>query len=309
MADGSLAADGIYHDPLTMGWQIGYAYREVLFDGRTPFQRVTLLDTHAFGRALFLDGDLNSATRDEFIYHEALVHPAMARVAAPRRVLIIGGGEGGTLREVLRWKTVERAVMVDIDEALVGLCRTHLRDVYGDPFADPRARLHIGDGRAFVEGHVASGAEGFDVIVLDLPHPTARSPVRWLHTREFYGLLRRTLRPGGVVIGQAGAVDEPAHRRMHGAFGAVFAEALSMEIFVPSFCEAWAFALGGVGLARTPAQVEAALAAGGVEGLRVYGGAIDRRMATLLPHVRAGLAAGGAVSTDAMLAAEGVPRP
>lgn len=308
MAGGSLAGDGIYHDPLTMGWQVGYAYRAVLFDRQMPFQRVTLLDTHAFGRALFLDGDLNSATRDEFIYHEALVHPAMVRAAAPRRVLIIGGGEGGTLREVLRWSTVEQAVMVDIDGALVELCRTHLRDVYGDPFADRRARLHIGDGRAFVERHVASGADGFDVIVLDLPHPTAKSPVRWLHTREFYRALKHALRPGGVVIGQAGAVDEPSHRQMHGAFGAVFGEALSMEMFVPSFCEAWAFVLGGVGLGRT-AQVDAALAAGGVEGLRAYGGEVDRRMATLLPHVRAGLAGGGAVSTDALLAAEGVPWP
>src|SRR5919201_2788966 len=102
--------------------------RSCLFMGRTAFQNVTILDTHDYGKMLIIDDQPQSAEEDEYIYHEALVHPAMMTHPDPRRVLIIGGGEGATLREVLRYGSVECATMVDIDGELIALCKEHLED-------------------------------------------------------------------------------------------------------------------------------------------------------------------------------------
>jgi spermidine synthase len=112
---------------------------EVLAAGRTPFQEYEIFVSSLWGMALILDGRLQSAELDEFVYHEALVHPALVAHPDPRRVLVMGGGEGATLREVLRHRPVSRAVMVDLDGELVEVCRRHLPSFHEGAFDDPRA--------------------------------------------------------------------------------------------------------------------------------------------------------------------------
>src|SRR4030042_686838 len=121
--------------------------KKVIYSGRTKFQAVEIVDTRSFGICLVLDGKIQSSELDEFIYHEALVHPAMLSHARPETVFIAGGGEGATLREVLAHKTVKKAVMVDIDEELVKLCRRFLPSWHQKAFDDHRTELHFSDAR------------------------------------------------------------------------------------------------------------------------------------------------------------------
>ncbi|HBN8304290.1 TPA: spermidine synthase [Pseudomonas aeruginosa] len=131
--------------------QYVYRLRRVLYQGRTRWQNVLIADTYNYDRVLMLDGAIQSAESDESLYHELLVQPAMLAHDEPRDVLIIGGGEGATLREVLSHASVRRAVMVDLDRELVELCREHLFQWHQGAFDDPRSELLTEDGRAYLE--------------------------------------------------------------------------------------------------------------------------------------------------------------
>jgi spermidine synthase len=133
------------------GERIAYEVTATLLEIQTTYQAVGIYDTVSYGRALFLDGKIQSAEQDEFIYHEALVHPGLVCHPAPRRVLIAGGGEGATLREVLRHNTVQEAVMVDLDAEVVEAARRHLTKWHAGAFTDPRTRLLHADARAYLE--------------------------------------------------------------------------------------------------------------------------------------------------------------
>ena len=146
----------------------GFAYRfegEQLLSERSPFQQIDVYENASFGRLLALDGLTQTTERDEFIYHEMLVHVPLISLQDPRRVLIIGGGDGGTLRRVLEHPSIERAVMVEIDERVAQVCRELMPSIAGDAFDDPRAEVHFSDGIAYVrDGGVLcaqSGSPGF----------------------------------------------------------------------------------------------------------------------------------------------------
>ena len=155
---------------------------KVYYQGKTEHQSVFLFYNKIFGKVLFLDGKLQSAQIDEFIYHEALVHPALISHSASRKVLIIGGGEGATLREALRHSSVKKAVMVDVDKKLVELCQEYLPEWSAGAFSDSRAELIFKDARCYLE----KTNQKFDVIVSDLTEPVEGGPSIYLFTREFF---------------------------------------------------------------------------------------------------------------------------
>jgi spermidine synthase len=191
-------------DQHTEHLEFHYRVEEVLYTGTTAYQRVDIVRAPALGKALFLDGRIQSAQVDEFIYHEALVHPAALTHPHPRRVLIMGGGEGATLREVLRHPCVEHATMVDIDRELVQLCRELLPEWHQGCFDHPRAVLHYGDARAFVE---AAPEAAYDLIISDLTEPIEGGPSVMLFTVEFYQTLAQRLTSEGIFVAQAGSAD------------------------------------------------------------------------------------------------------
>ncbi|MBE7437910.1 MAG: hypothetical protein HS115_05575 [Spirochaetales bacterium] len=230
----------IFYEIEQSGIITGFPYTETIFEMKTEFQKALCIRTTAFGRALFLDDILNSTEYDEFIYHEGIVHPAMLRAPSRKRVLIIGGAEGGTLREVLKYRDVEQAVMVDIDGELVAACRAHLSDVYGDPFSDPRLLLLHQDGRNYIE-HAAT--ESFDVIIMDINEAMEDSPAQLLFTREFYLLLRQALTDRGIVSIQAEWLHMPFHQDLLATVRSVFAGARQIEVNIPSFMMPTAFIL------------------------------------------------------------------
>jgi spermidine synthase len=184
------------------------------------FQRLEVFSTPRFGTVLALDGVIQTTTADEFIYHEMMVHPPLVAHGAARRVLIVGGGDGGCLREVLK-HPVEGVTLVEIDAAVIAASRRFLPGLSAGAFDDPRARVTVGDGLAFV----AATDERFDVIVVDSTDP--EGPGEALFAEAFYADCARILNPGGVLVAQCGVPFlQPAgvtasFRRMRSAFSDV----------------------------------------------------------------------------------------
>jgi spermidine synthase len=174
-----------------------FAVEDVLYEGRSDFQDVRVLKTKDFGRMLVLDGVVQTTERDEFVYHEMLTHLPLFGHGGVRRVLIIGGGDGGILEEALK-HPVERVVMVEIDPKVIEVSRTWLSGICGDAFDDPRVAVTIGDGAAFV----AATAERFDLVIVDSSDPIG--PAKILFAIPFYENCRRCLNPGGLMVVQSG---------------------------------------------------------------------------------------------------------
>jgi len=210
---------------------------------RTKFQNAEILETASYGKCLVLDGRIQSSAADEFIYHETLVHPGLlATEGAPARALVIGGGEGATLREVLRCPTVSRAVMVDIDDEVVALCRTHLPEMHQGAFDDPRTELRHEEARAYLEHTDLT----FDLIVVDLVEPLADGPACLLFTKEFYALIRDRLAPGGVMTMQAGMTKVGElffFSAVHRTLREVFPVVRGYQAFVSCYGTPWGFIL------------------------------------------------------------------
>ncbi|MGD0511292.1 MAG: hypothetical protein ABSA33_05635, partial [Candidatus Micrarchaeaceae archaeon] len=153
-----------------------------IFSARTKYQSVEIIDTYTFGRCLILDDKIQSSELDEFIYHEALVHPAMIMHAQPHKVFVAGGGEGAVLREVLKYTSVNKVIMVDIDGEVIKISDEFLPSWHQNAFRDPRVKLIFDDARRYL----AETNERFDVIICDLSDPISAGPSRFLFTREFY---------------------------------------------------------------------------------------------------------------------------
>ena len=218
-----------------------HAIREVLYEGSTAFQEVRVLQTHRYGKLLVLDGDIQSAQSDESFYHEVLVHPALVSLPRPARtVLIMGGGEGATLREVLRHHSVERVVMIDLDGELVEICKRHMPEWSCGAFNDPRLELHAADARGWID----TTQERFDCVIHDLPQPLEDSPLRTLFSRQCFGRIREILEPDGVLCLQACSA-KMSTQRMHRAIvqtvRSVFGFAHPLHVFIPSFSNDWGF--------------------------------------------------------------------
>lgn len=277
-----------------------HAISDTVYQGRTPFQGVGIVRSECYGKVLILDGDTQSAQLDEFIYHEALIHPALILHQRPRRVLILGGGEGATLREALRHRTVEEAVMVDIDGAVVDLCKVHLPEWSAGAYDDPRSTIVIGDARAYVE---AAGPP-FDVIISDLTEPLADSPSHQLFSTEFFGLLKRRLAPDGVLAVQASTADlhcVDMHTLIARTLATRFRHVRPYHTRIPSFDSDWAFCLASETLdplALNEEEVDRRIQQRVQDRLRFYDGETHRMLFALPKWYREALAAQTAVIED-----------
>ncbi len=172
---------------------------ELLLARRTAWQEMTLFRNRFLGTVLTLDGVIQLTGRDEFVYSEMLAHVPLCLHPAPRRVLIVGGGDLLVLEEVLKHPCVERAVLVDLDGEVVEACKLHLRDLHRDTWRDPRVEIRIGDGAAFA----ATTAERFDVILSDGPDPLGAGAAGCpLYTPEYFAACAKILDEGGIFVTQ-----------------------------------------------------------------------------------------------------------
>ncbi|MDI6758006.1 MAG: methyltransferase domain-containing protein, partial [Endomicrobiia bacterium] len=214
--------------------------KKFLIRKKTKFQNVILADSASFQRCLILDGEMQSAESDECIYHESLVHPAMMSREAPRKALIMGGGEGATARELLRYKSLEKIVMVDIDQEVVEFCKKYLGKWHRGAFSDKRVELVVDDAKRYVE----TTPEKFDMIISDLPTPVEGGPAYALYTVEFYKTLKTKLASGGILAIQAGSgnlLQFKFHKMLFSTLRRLFADVKAYYSYVPSFDVPWAF--------------------------------------------------------------------
>ncbi|HEV8339633.1 MAG TPA: polyamine aminopropyltransferase [bacterium] len=230
------------------GFAHTYRIDEDLYRGRSLYQEIRVIANADFGRMLVLDEAVQTTERDEFIYHEMLAHVPLLAHHAPRRILIIGGGDGGLLEEALK-HPLEAAVMVEIDRDVIDVTRRFLPQIPGGAFDDPRTRLHIADGIRYVE----ESAETFDVILVDSTDP--KGPAVGLFAQPFYAAARRRLSAGGVIAVQSGSplYQQDLIRMVRVNLSAVFPQVFTYLATVPTYPGVlWSFTIGA---ATSPAAV------------------------------------------------------
>ncbi len=208
-----------------------YSVKSTLYDEKSDFQHVQVVDTHEFGRMLILDGIVQTTEKDEFIYHEMMVHVPMLSHYEPENILIIGGGDGGILREVLKHGSVKKAVMVEIDSRVVDLCKEYLPSINNNAFEDERTNLVISDGAAFVK----ETNEKFDVVIVDSPDPVG--PARVLFSTQFYRDIYGIMNPGGILVRQTGSIQlQPGEQKeAYDILKKVFSNVYSYVFTVPTY--------------------------------------------------------------------------
>lgn len=236
----------------------------------SPHQHIEVWDTPQLGLLFTLDGRPMTSTGDEFIYHECMVHPAALSHPAPRAALVLGGGDGGAARQLLRHRGIERIVVAELDAEVVRLTREHLPDVHGGAFDDPRVELVIGDAARYVE----ATRERFDLVVFDLTPPD--SPAAGLYTTAFYANLKRVMTHDAVLSLHLGSPYFHAPRivGLLRDLRASFATVRTLAAFVPLYGSLWMMATASDTLdpAALPADVIATrIRERGIEGLRFYG--------------------------------------
>lgn len=234
---------------------LGYTQRfeitRVVCERTSEFQDITIFETPAFGRVLALDGVVQTTEKDEFAYHEMLAHVPMFAHGNAKRVLIVGGGDGGVLREVLRHASVDAATLVDIDRLVVDVCREHMPSLSDGAFDDSRAHLVIADATRFV----AQTTDRFDVVIVDSTDPLG--PGEALFTEAFYADCKRRLASNGVLVTQNGVpflqADELASsmRKLKTLFGDVTAYLAVVPTYVGGFT-AFGWASDNADLRRLP---------------------------------------------------------
>lgn len=260
-----------------------------LAERHSPMQHIEIVHTPLFGRAMRIDGCFMTSERDEFFYHEPMIHLPAITHGDVRQALIVGGGDGGAAHNLLRYPGMQRVVLAELDGAVIDMAREWLPAVHRGAFDDPRLEIHLGDGRAFIENCQAQ----FDQIVLDLTDPTG--PAVALYTRDFYRACQRALKPGGVLSLH---VQSPIHRgetmaRLVASLRSVFGVVRPYLQYVPLYGTLWAMAMASDAadpLALAAAEVDARLVRHGLHDLKLYSGATHHALLALPPFVQALLA-------------------
>ena len=203
----------------------------MIYDSETEHQRLRVFENDTFGRVLTLDDVVQTTEADNFIYHEMMAHVPILAHGAARRVLIVGGGDGGMAREVLKHESVEQVTMVEIDAGVVAFSQAYLPMLSQGAFDNPRLDLVIADGAAFMR----ETAGGYDVIIIDSTDPVGPGEV--LFTDTFYGYAQRALAEGGILVTQNGVPflqgDELTNTMR--AFKALFADWTCYLATIPTY--------------------------------------------------------------------------
>jgi spermidine synthase len=229
----------------------------IIVQGKTKFQEYLFFESKMHGVCISLDGDIQSCESNEKIYHEALVHPAMLAHPNPKKVLIMGGGEGATAREVLAHSSAEKVIMVDIDEEFVELCKTHISSWGEKAFHDPRLEVLYMD----INEYLASCEEKFDVVIGDLIDVSDwDSPAAFLYGEKLYRTLKPLLNPDAIIATQGGPLDTQeshSHKYIRETMGKVFKDVRSYGTVVPSFYHLWGYVMASDDLSVIDTNLEA----------------------------------------------------
>lgn len=187
-----------FTEQLHANYQLRLLVTQTLFQEKTAHQDLVIFENPVMGRILALDGVIQTTEGDEFIYHEMLAHVPILAHGQAKRVLVVGGGDGGMLRRVLQHRGVEQATLVEIDPGVIDLCRKYLPSIGENVFDAPRARVVIADGAKYM----AETEDKYDVVIVDSTDPIGPGEV--LFSAAFYGDCKRCLNEGGILVTQSG---------------------------------------------------------------------------------------------------------
>jgi spermidine synthase len=226
-----MAQNEIWYETLHAGFGQYFTVDKVLYREKTEHQDLIIFENAAFGRVMALDGVVQTTERDEFIYHEMLTHVPLLAHGNAKKVLIIGGGDGGMLREVSRHAGLEQITMVEIDAGVVEFCRQYLPNHSAGAYDDPRFRLVIDDGVNFV----TQTSEKFDVIISDCTDPVG--PGESLFTSEFYAGCKRCLNENGIFVAQNGVcfLQQDEAVTSHRKLGHYFSDVSFYQAAIPTY--------------------------------------------------------------------------
>ena len=251
----------------------GFPGAQRLASVQSPWQRIEVWETAQLGRLFTLDGRPMTATGDEFIYHECMVHPAALTHPAPRAALVLGGGDGGAARQLLAHRGIARIVVAELDAEVVRLTREYLPEVHGGAFDDPRVEVVIGDAAEYVAKVPAPNT--FDLVVFDLTPPD--SPAASLYTPDFYTRLKQVMSPNALVSLHLGSPYFHAERvaRLLNDLCTSFRVVRTMNTYIPLYGSLWSMALASDSVAADPAALApdtlaARLAERGIDSLQHY---------------------------------------
>jgi len=229
-----------YTEKHTAAAGITLKVRRTLAAEKTPFQDLAVLETEQFGRALALDGMIQTTIKDEYIYHEMITHIAMFTHPAPRRVAVIGGGDGGAIREVLKHPSVEKAVLVEIDGRVIDICREHLPEIAGS-LDDERVEVRVEDGIR----HVKDNHNCYDVVIIDSTEPVGAAV--GLFSPEFYADIYGCLKEDGILVAQTESpfYNKDLIRRSYAGISSIFPITRLYLASIPTYPSGlWSFTLG-----------------------------------------------------------------
>lgn len=251
---------------------------------RSAYQQVEVTDTAALGRVFLLDGSLMTSVEDEWFYHETAVHPAAITHPAPRHALIIGGGDGGAARQLLKHPSMEAVTLCELDPAVLDIARRHFQAVHHGALDDARVRIEIADGQQFL----AASQQSFDLIVLDLTDPVG--PAAALYTEEFFQLCQAHLAMPGCLSLHMGSPQFQGERvaGLMRALQAVFPKVRPYLVPIALYGGLWALACASMTL--DPGELDSATVAArvqerGIDGLNYYSAATHVAMQALPPFV------------------------
>jgi len=250
---------------------------ELLAERHSPWQHIEIFHNPLFGRVMRIDNCFMTSERDEFFYHEPMIHlPATAHTGV-RRALVVGGGDGGAVEELLKLPTIEQVVLAELDEEVIALSRQWLGNIHQGALDDPRVDLRLGDARHLL----TEGSELFDHIVLDLTDPFG--PAVELYTVEFYQSCRRALSHGGVLSLHLGS---PIHlhetlTRIAASVRAVFPIFRPYLQYVPLYGTLWCMGMASDSTdpaSLTATEIDARLTARNIQNLQLYNGAMHHAL-------------------------------
>lgn len=245
-----------FHDNFEPTEKHLHGFTKYIVGYKTDFQKIEIVYSPFYGKMLIIDGDVQSTERDEYIYHESLVHPAMITHINPERVLIIGGGEGATLREVLKYKSLKEVYMVDIDIKMIEFAKEHLFEWHMGSFDSDKLRLIIKDAREYID---EIEKKSFDVIIQDVTEPFEGGSSYFLFTKSYFKKINEVLKDDGIFVLQASmlrCVTYEMHRKIYWTLKECFKNVFSYYSYVPSFDTTWSFIFSSNSLNPKELEIE-----------------------------------------------------
>jgi len=279
-----------------------HAFSKILRSFNTNYQEIQLIDSISFGKMLLIDGDVQSSLFDEYIYHESLVLPGlMSCSCSPTKVFLCGGGEGATLREILRCKTLESVIKCDIDQEAIQMYMEELPEWHQGSFFDPRVTLIHMDARKLLE---EQEDQSFDAIYTDLTEPVNGGPSQMLYSKEFFSICKSKLNPNGFLVAQGSLLrinTFEMHASIIKTMKEVFPIVRSYAVYVPSFDTTWGFAFASLEadpLAFDAQEINLRIQKRLSGKLRYYDGIAHQHIFSLGKDLREKLNSSGSIITD-----------